>query len=87
VLLLLRRRQHGGHPERLDPQLPGPSGAVVEVFVLLVLGLGAGVLQRLGVDPRELLCRCADQLPVEVILRLGQHDTLAGDELGRFGWS
>src|SRR6266545_5662769 len=33
-LLFFRRRQHRGHAERLDPQLPAPTGRVIEVFVL-----------------------------------------------------
>ena len=48
VPLLLGRRQHRLHPQRLDPQLPAPSLGVIEVLVFLVLDLLVGILQRLA---------------------------------------
>ena len=85
VLLLLGRRQDGGHAQRLDPELPGPAGRVVEVLVLLLLDLLVGFLQRRALLALRLLGELADQLPVQVVLGLGEHDALGGHDLRRLG--
>ena len=84
VLALLGRRKHGPHAERLDPELPAPALRVVEVLVLFLLDLLERRVQRLALLAGELLGALAEQLPVEVVLRLGEHDALARDELRRF---
>src|SRR5262245_1439845 len=83
VLLLLGRRQHGAHAERVDPELAAPALRVVEVLVFLLLDLLERLAERLALRARELLGALSDQLPVEVILRLGEHDALARDQLRR----
>ena len=81
-LLLFGRRQDGGHAEGLDPELARPAHGVVEVLVFLVLDLAVGFLQRLGLFALQALRELADELPVQVVLRLGEHDAFRGDELG-----
>src|SRR5439155_981447 len=80
-LLFLGRREHRRHPERLDPQLAAPAGRVVEVLVLLVFHLVVGGHQRLLELALRLLGDLVDQLPVQVVLRLGFHHALARHEL------
>jgi hypothetical protein len=80
-LLFLGRRDHGRHAERLDPQLPAPAGRVVQVLVLLLLDLLEGIRERPALISLEGRRRLADQLPVEMVLRLGRDDALGGDEL------
>src|SRR5882724_3706379 len=84
LLLLLRRRDHSREAEGLDPQLPAPSGGVVQVRILLLLDLLIGFLQRLCLVALECLARNPEQFPVQMVLRFGFDDALAGDELGGF---
>src|SRR5262245_10634797 len=79
VLLLFRRRQHGGHPERLEAELPAPSLAVVQMLVLFLLDLTACLLElALRFALGALLRIGAQQLPVCVVLGFRQDDTFAG---------
>src|SRR4030095_195403 len=55
-LLFLRRRQHRGHAERLNPPLAAPAGRVVEVLVLLLLNPLIGRLERFALFALGLLC-------------------------------
>src|SRR5688500_10484005 len=66
LLDLLRRRQHRGETERIDPQFPGPSGRVVQVVVLVAFDFLVGGEQHLGFVARGVLADVADQLPVQV---------------------
>jgi hypothetical protein len=77
-----RWRQNRLQAESLKPKLPAPALAVVDVLVFLVFDLAAGfqkgsrsgTLSRLGTSGQE--------LPVLMVLRLGEHDALAGDYFG-----
>ena len=60
-----------------------PAGRVVEVLVLFFLDFFVRFLERRAHLALRLLGELADQLPVQVILGLGEHDALGGDELRR----
>jgi hypothetical protein len=57
---------------------------VIEVLILFVLDLLAGRHERLPQVTLRLLGDLVDQLPVQVVLRLGLHHALARDELRGF---
>src|SRR3954451_6713717 len=79
VLPLLGWRQHRGEAERFEPQLPAPALGVVEVLVLLILDFLVRGLKRVAHLARGVLCALPDELPVGVVLGLGEHDAFAGD--------
>src|SRR4030095_13099870 len=54
------------------------------MLVFLLFHLGARVLQSLALGALEALGELADQLPVQMILRLRLDDAFGGDQLGRF---
>ncbi len=58
---------------------------MIEVLVLLLLDFLERLGQRLLLLALDLFRRLVEQLPVEVVLRLGMHDTLARHQLGRLG--
>ena len=73
----------GGQTERVDPQLSRPADRVIEVLVFLVLDLLDGGAERLLDGTLRLLGAEAEQLPVVVVLRLGEHDALGRHQLCR----
>src|SRR5688572_18665681 len=85
VLALLRGREHGREAEGLQPKLTCPTGRVIEVLVLVAFHLVARRGERLGGGARRLVGNGSEKLPVEMVLRLGEDDRLAGDELCRLG--
>src|ERR1043165_2736886 len=81
VLALLGGRQPRPEAEGIHPQLARPAARMVEVLVLLVLDFLVRLLQGLALGAGKLLRRFADQLPVEMVLKLGDRRALAGHDL------
>ena len=55
------------------------------MLVLLILDLLAHALEHVGARSAQVLGALREKLPIGVVLRFGQDDALAGNELGADG--
>src|SRR5262249_31056685 len=81
VLHFFRRRQHSLHSQRFDPEFTRPTLGVIEVLILFRLDLRVCILQHFRRFTFQLLAHLTNEMPVLMILRLGQHDSFSSDEL------